>query len=313
MLKEDFWRYSNGMIELNTTINSPLHTHPDMPRNVHVVTDCEARLKLGFTLDADVTRLTERSHYGPLRVQKPLYPEDKKICHAIIVHPPGGILGGDILRTQVCVEEGAQALISTPGAAKWYKANGKISQQFLRLDVGAGASLEWLPQETIFFDCADVLLKQDINLALDAALIFCDIFCFGRTASNEQFTIGKVKQSTTIHRDGKLIWFEQGRLSGGSSAMTSQVGLAHASVTANFLAIGGGTISQQHINALREAAASQLSAGEQFGATLVKGVAVVRYLGDSSEQARRLMLLAWQFLRPVVIGHDAISLRVWNT
>ena len=94
--------------------------------------------------------------------------------------------------------------------------------------------------------------------------------------------------------------------------MTSQPGLANASVSASLLAVGG-TVSQQHINALRESAAGQLSAGEQFGVTLVKGVTVVRYLGDSSEQARRLMLLAWQFLRPPVIGRDAISLRVWNT
>jgi urease accessory protein len=300
------------MTELKTTNNLPLQSDPDMPIPVNGVADCEARLKLGFTLDEDVTRLTERVHFGPLRVQKPLYPEDKKICHAVIVHPPGGILGGDILRSEVCVSEGAKALISTPGAAKWYKANGKISQQILRLNVHAGASLEWLPQETIFIDCADVRLKQEIVLANDAALIFCDIFCFGRTASNEQFTVGKVKQASTIQRDGKLIWFEQGQLSGDSSAMASQVGLAGASVTANLLAVGG-AISQQHIHALREAAAAQLSAGEQFGATLVKGVAVVRYLGNSSEQARRMMLLAWQVLRPVVIGRDAIPLRVWNT
>ncbi|MFZ6798402.1 urease accessory protein UreD [Undibacterium sp. Di24W] len=290
----------------------PFQSRNETSFTAHVTAACEARLKLGFTLDEDVTRLTERQHFGPLRVQKPLYPEDKKICHAIIVHPPGGILGGDILRTEVGVSTGAQALISTPGAAKWYKANGKLSQQVLRLEVGASASLEWLPQETIFFDCAEVLLKQEIVLASDASLIFCDIFCFGRTASNEQFNAGKVRQVTTIHRDGKLIWFEQGQLSGGSSMMASQVGLADASVTASLLAVGG-SISQNHINALREAAAAQLSPGEQFGATVVKGVTVVRYLGDSSEQARRLMLLAWQFLRPVVIGRDAIPLRVWNT
>lgn len=273
---------------------------------------CDASLRLGFTIDHGVTRLTERQHHGPLRVQKPLYPEDQSICHAIIVHPPGGIVGGDKLNMTIQVTDGAKALIATPGASKWYRANGKVSQQNVCLNVQAGASIEWLPQETIFFNQADVQIKQEIRLASDAALIFCDIFCFGRTASNEQFTIGKVKQATTINRDGKLIWFEQGQLLGGSSAMASQVGMAHASVTANLLAVGG-TVGQQHINALREAAAAQLSAGEQFGATLVKGVAVVRYLGDSSEQARRLMLLAWQFLRPVVIGRDAIPLRIWNT
>ena len=84
---------------------------------------CHARLSLGFADDAGTTRLMERAHFGPLRVQKPLYPEGPEVCHAIVVHPPGGIVGGDELAVKVAVSPGARAFITTPGAAKWYKAN----------------------------------------------------------------------------------------------------------------------------------------------------------------------------------------------
>ena len=108
----------------------------------------QARLSLGFTDDAGTTRMTERSHFGPLRMQKPLYPENPAVCHAIVVHPPGGVVGGDELQIAARVGDNAHAFITTPGAAKWYKANGRISKQDIRLEAGAGASLEWLPLQS---------------------------------------------------------------------------------------------------------------------------------------------------------------------
>jgi len=169
-----------------------------------------ARLRLGFSDDAGVTRMTERSHFGPLRVQKPLYPEHPSICHAIIVHPPGGIVGGDELHIDATLGDQAHALLTTPGAGKWYRANGNLSHQYVTLQAAAGARLEWLPQETIFFNEADVRLEHKVTLAVDASYIGGEILCFGRTASGESFTRGSVGQRTSIRRDGKLLWFEQG-------------------------------------------------------------------------------------------------------
>ncbi len=92
-------------------------------------------------------------HQGPLRMQKALYPEGDAVCHAVVVHPPGGIAGGDALQVTVAIEPGAHALVTTPGAAKWYKANGRRRSQQVRLDVSG--HLEWLPQEAIVFDAAE--------------------------------------------------------------------------------------------------------------------------------------------------------------
>ncbi|MFZ6776455.1 urease accessory protein UreD [Undibacterium sp. Ji83W] len=275
----------------------------------------QASLQLGFSKDGDVTRLTERKHNGPLRVQKPLYPEGDAVCHAIIIHPPGGVVGGDQLKVDVKLAADTHALVTTPGAAKWYRSNGYISAQHVNLKLDAGARLEWLPQETIFFDDACVDLQQTIHLAADARLIAADIFCFGRTASGETYNSGRIKQHCSIYREGRMIWHEQGSLQGGSPAMQSPLGLNGKSVSAMVLA-SGAMLSGEQLQVLREQTSALLSEREaeaMCGVTQMKSVIVARYLGNSSEVARLWMQMVWQHLRPVVIGCDAKIPRIWNT
>ncbi len=269
----------------------------------------QARLSLGFADDAGTTRLIERSHSGPLRVQKPLYPEGGAVCHAIVVHPPGGVVGGDRLAINARVGAAAHAFLTSPGAAKWYKANGKVSRMQVHLHAQAGASVEWLPQESIFFDQADVALEQSVTLEADATYIGCDIICLGRRASGETFNSGKITQRTQIRRDGKLIWWEQGALAGGGASMRSPLGLDGHSVCATLLAAGK-ALPAAALAGVREAG---LAAGARFGVTQVKGVLAARYLGDDSEQARRLMLAVWQRLRPLLLERAAPVPRIWNT
>jgi urease accessory protein len=283
-----------------------------LPPRTPAKTDCQATLSLGFADDAGTTRLVERTHFGPLRVQKPLYPEGPEVCHAIVVHPPGGVVGGDELTINTHVGAHAHTFITTPGAAKWYKANGHISHQNIQLNVEKNASLEWLPQETIFFDTAHVQLNNDISLGKDATYIGCEILCFGRTASGESFNSGKITQRNAIRREGKLIWFEQGSITGGSSAMTSPLALAGNTVCTTLIAAGK-SLPPSSINAMREAAAAIKEENGAFGITQMKSVLVVRYLGNSSEIARKLITQAWQQLRPELLGREGVVPRIWNT
>jgi urease accessory protein len=268
--------------------------------------DWRARLSLGFADDRGTTRLVERSHYGPLRVQKPLYPEHPSVCHAIVVHPPGGVVGGDQLALAATVGNGARAFITTPGAAKWYRANGHLSRQDLRLEIGSGAALEWLPQETIFFEGANVRLVTEVQMAADASFITGDILCFGRTASGERFDHGRVSQRLQVRRGGRLIWFEQGVLLGGDAGFAGPLGLNGHTVCAMLLAVGR-QADAACVQALRE------EAGTGFGVTQMKSVLVVRYIGDSSQEARRLMHRAWRLLRPALLDRAAVTPRIWNT
>ncbi len=280
---------------------------PNMTRD-HLL----ATLNLSFERDLDTTRLMQRDHFGPLRVQKPLYPEDPSICHAIVVHPPGGVVGGDELQINASAGKHAHAFLSTPGAAKWYRAHGHVSRQRLTLDVADQAIIEWMPQETILFNGADIVLDTSITLAGQASYIGCEILCFGRTASGEKFDHGRIRQHLVIHRDGKPLWLEQGSLHGGSKQMTSPLALAGYTVCANLIAVG--TIAPANVlQAIRSAIGDAGKGIGKFGATQMKSVTIVRYLGHSSEIAREVMLSAWKICRPALTGHHAMVPRIWNT
>ncbi|WP_350133385.1 urease accessory protein UreD [Nitrosomonas sp.] len=272
----------------------------------------QARLSLKFAAIDDTTRLVERDHFGPLLVQKPLYPEGRKVCHAVIIHPPGGIVGGDQLEIIADAEAFAKVQITTPGASKWYKANGHTSQQKIRIRVKKGASLEWVPQETIFYNHTDVSVDHQITLEDDAVYIGCEILCFGRTAFGETFSDGQIKQRTSIQRNGKIIWLEQIRLRGEDAAMNGPLALSGKTVCATLL-LTGKTIPQPLLDLAREEAEKTANGAGQVGISQLKAVTVARYLGDSSEVARHVMLRIWGLLRPELTGCAAIVPRMWST
>jgi urease accessory protein len=267
----------------------------------------QARLHLGFARAGDTTRLVRRAHSGPLRVQKALYPEGPGACHVIVVHPPGGVVGGDRLHIDVDAGEGCHVLATSPGAAKWYRANarqpGQASRQTVHLRAGADAAIEWLPQETIFYNDADVDLAHEVDLAPGARYLGSEVLVFGRRASGERFTGGRIRQRTRIRQDGRLLWCEQGILT--PAGLASPFGLGGHAVCATFLAVGAPVPAALQAG-LR--AADPLLALSQ-----VKSVFVARHLGDDGEAARAAMLRVWQALRPHYLGRPASVPRIWHT
>jgi urease accessory protein len=272
----------------------------------------KAKLSLKFAEIDGTTRLVDRNHFGPLLVQKPLYPEGREVCHVVIIHPPGGVVGGDHLEISADIGANANTQITTPGASKWYKANGRISQQKIRINVNKGGSLEWLPQETIFYNNSNVDIDHRITLEKDAVYVGCEILCFGRTAFGETFNGGKIKQRTSIHRDGKMIWLEQIHLLGESNTMRDPLALSGKTVCASLL-LTGKTIPQPLIDLAREEIGKITGDTDQAGISQLKSVTVARYLGNSSEVARQVMLRVWSLFRPEMLGRSEIVPRMWNT
>lgn len=262
----------------------------------------KAELALGFRLIDDKTVLSEKRFDGPLVVQKPFYPEGDAVCHAIVVHPPAGIAGGDELTLDVSARQDASVLLTTPGAGKWYRSAGPWARQKLRFDVPG--NLEWLPQETIVFDAALADMDCEVNLGPNGRYVGWEILCLGRTGSGERFGRGRLRMKSTLSRGGIPVWWEQGIIAGGDRFMSSAAGLGGKTVCATLLAAAP-VIDRSILASCREAA--------ELAVTLLPGLLVARMLCDSSEQAKAGMTRLWSKLRPHIFGRDAVEPRIWKT
>lgn len=279
---------------------------------VAVQSGWEATLKLHFALNDDSeTILASRLHKGPLVVQKALYPEGKAVCHVMLLHPPGGVAGGDSLSVNVTTAQGSHALMTTPGAGKWYKSNGRLATQLLQFRVKKSSVFEWLPQEAILFDGAEVHWQTRIELEEDACYMGWEIVCFGRSASGEKFSHGSLRQETEIFCEGKRIWGEYASVAGSDKLLSSATGLAGRTVSGTFL-LAGALISNELLKKLRAIELDNTS-GSVSGISRMGKMVAVRYLGYSSEQARQYFSVVWSMLRPEVCGRISCMPRIWST
>ncbi len=267
-----------------------------------------AELELGFERRGPRSVLATRRHDGPLAVQKTFHPEGEDICHALVLHPPAGIAGGDELDIAVRAGENANALLATPGAGKWYRSSGDRALQRIRFDIGADACLEWLPQETIVYDGALAGMLTEVRLAAGARYLGWEVLCLGRTGSGERFTRGECRLCTRIEREDQPLFNERGRIEGGSALLDSPAGLAGQPVCGTLLAVSPGCDA-----ALVAACRALKPACGEGGVTLLPGVLIARYLGASSEAAKNYFVQIWRILRPVVAGREAVDLRIWRT
>jgi len=260
------------------------------------------------------TRLVERRHTGPLIVQRPFYPEGDP-CHVYLVHPPGGVVGGDELRIDVQVDANAHALITTPAATKFYRCEGRGSSQIQELRA-SGATLEWLPQENIFYRGADVRTATRVQIDRDSRFIGWEINCLGLPARGEPFDAGTMRLDLELWRLpsasesvdwGRVpVFVDRLRLRGDSAARHAAWGLAGQETIGTLLATPA---TRAQVDSVRE-----LIEGERFAAvSLVDGVLVLRALAPQAEAVRKLFVAAWQRLRPAIIGREAVLPRIWNT
>lgn len=266
-----------------------------------------AHLVLEYERRGERTVLAARRHDGPLVVQKALYPEGDAVCHNIIVHPPAGIVGGDSLEIDACIGAQGHVLLTTPGAAKWYRSAGAWAQQHNAFAVGEGACLEWLPQETIVFNGALARLNTEIQLAAGASYMGWEVLCLGR-GSGEGFERGQCCSSVSVMRGGKLLWIERAGIKAGGKLMRSAAGLGGKTVNGTLI-VAAENVDGIDVNACRAVTARE----GDTAVTRVPGVLVARYLGASSEAARQYFAALWACVRPVVAGREAVAPRIWST
>jgi urease accessory protein len=263
----------------------------------------KAELALGFQQRNGKTVLAERRQLGPLTVQRAFYPE-AGLAHLYILHPPGGVAGGDDLAIQVDCANAAEALLTTPAAGKFYRSEGALARQSIRLRVAANASLEWLPQETLLFSGANAETELLVELHQQSRFIGWDMACLGMPECGEGFVQGSARFRVRIECEGKPLLIEN--LQANHEFALAAWGLRGNAVMGALYAY---PFPPSHLDSVQALWENQTG----FAATLLDNLLVCRGIAPQAAGLRTEFERVWHTIRPLVIGREACLPRVWAT
>ncbi|HTP70836.1 MAG TPA: urease accessory protein UreD [Burkholderiaceae bacterium] len=286
------------------------------PRDVAAAT-WQARLRLDVRRDGDGRCVVHAAHEGPLRVLKTLYPEGDAVAHQVIVHPPGGIVGGDRLEIALRLQPRAHALVTTPGATRFYRSAGGSGTQRVDAALEEGARLEWLALEAIAHSGCLGENHACFRLAADAEMIGWDLVALGLPASGEPFAAGRFTQ----HLELPGVWLERGVIdSADTTLLRSPLGLAGRSTLLTLWFAAGQVLADARVDALVDAARECVDAHGHDDERLIAGVTalqqrvvVLRALAHRVEPAMVLAQAVRAAWRRVAWQLDAPPPRVWRT
>ena len=277
----------------------------------------EASLLLEFTKSSTSkkTLLSRREHFGPLMIQKALYPEGDEICHAVVLHPPAGIAGGDHLHIEINILSDSKAVVTTPGATKWYKSNGLDASQVIHLHVEHGAHLDFLPQENIFFNQTSarnaIYLHQDLN----SSMIGWDISQLGRVAMGEKWTDAHLKNELQLFLNERLCWLESSEITSEDLRKESDCKLGGYPVL-GVMWLSGTAATGEVLERILDfvpwtdqlrVGVTRLELTDKHGLILIRGIATeVEYLKDCFIQI-------WLNFRQDISEIPPLALRLWKT
>lgn len=269
-------------------------------------------LKLDYREQSGRTIALDR-HHGPLRVLQRLYPEGDRVCHHVLVHPPGGLVGGDVLEVEAHVAEGSHALITTPGATRFYKTTEAAARQHVQLQVAPGARLEWLPLETIAYRQCRAQNTLTCTLAPGGEAFGWDVLALGLPAAGQHWDSGTYQQ----HLEIPGVWLERARLAADDlDLLDGPTGWAGHRVLATLWFAAGAALSSDRREALLETARGlTLDSGTVIaGATAPNDhVVVLRALGPNVEPVMQRLQQVWAAWRQAAWQLPACPPRVWRT
>ncbi|WP_213989926.1 urease accessory protein UreD [Sodalis sp. dw_96] len=283
----------------------PGAAHDDIP--VNQAADSEAtgwlgRLDLTFARRNRRTAMVRCSHSGPFTVQRAFYPEEDH-PHVYLLHPPGGVVGGDRLELSVRLEQGSHAVLTMPGATKFYRSAGaeaRLRQKFL---LEEDSVLEWLPQGNIFFPAANVAINSEFTLHAGARLLGFETLCLGRPVMGEAFEQGRLNSLLRIHCPGSAGLYERLEIQGG---MLNK--LADYPLVGTFFATPASVEMLDKVRALLARFNPPVA-----GATLLDTLLMVRLLDDDNQRLQEILHGVWALLRPQMLGREAVPPRIWST
>jgi urease accessory protein len=222
------------------------------------------RIALAVKAHDGVTRRARVHEAGSLRVRCPNTTSAE--MEAVILNTAGGVAGGDRFGLDIAVGDGASLVVTTAAAEKVYRALGAEAVIDMTLDVAAGASLAWLPQETILFDRARLSRSIAIDLAADARLMLAEGIVFGRSGMGETVEGGALFDRWRVRRDGSLIYAESVRLDGAIAGKLAQTAVTKGGVAvATVLIVPGDDATVAAIRALEDRFVGEVGASTWNG------------------------------------------------
>ena len=276
-----------------------------------------ASLQLNYSLresSGSSKTVAHFNHTGPLRILQSLYPEGSSICHNVLVHPPGGLVGGDMLDININVEPGAHALVTTPGATRFYRSDGEHALQHSCITLEPNARMEWLPLEAICYSGCLAENRLTLQLAPGAELLGWDVTAFGLPAAGKPFDAGYFCQ----HIEVPGVWLERAQIKAlDTLLMNSPLGLAGHRCMGTLFFVAGSKLArnrrQEALDKARDVMADHPLCATA-GATSPDGqVVVVRVLAPVVEPAMALLKQVWLTWRGHFWQQTACSPRIWFT
>lgn len=266
-------------------------------------------LNLVYAQRGDATVLVDNHMTSPLKVQRPFYPEGAHVCHSVVLHTAGGMVGGDRTDLNFHLQRQSKALITTAAASKIYRSNGLQARQTIQIKVDKSACLEWLPQETIVFNGAIYRQDLQVELAPQASWISWDITRFGRSARGEKFCTGEWRSHTEVWQQGQPLWIDRQWLPGSEEIINSPHALAGQSIIGSLVWIGQ-PVEPEIVAKARSLWTTQ-HAG-QAGVTRLTSGLLCRYRGSDSTEVRNWFKSVWQLLRLSYLKRPSYLPRVWQ-
>ena len=269
------------------------------------------------------TQLTKTKRCGPLTIQKAFYPEGRDCAHLYLLHPPAGIVSGDELRINIDVQQNAHALITTPGANRFYRARTDLSigdpkqTQITKISLGADAKCEHFPLETLVYNQANGV--NNVEVRVHDSSVYCgwDITCLGLPSSNEEFTAGRFTQLNTLYCDDILIYHDKVTIEPQRDIQHHAAGLAGNPVFGTFLAYAPiSKVSHEQRTQLIEqlrAVVEENAASSLVSITDIRQLLVMRYLGQQAHQCKSLFIELWKLIRPLYAEKQGVQPRIWFT
>jgi len=273
-------------------------------------TSWQGKVKLIYQYKQEKTSIKSSFAQAPFKLQSPFYPEGDNICHSVILHTAGGIVGGDYLQQEITLEPQAEVFITTPAATKIYGSDKKKAFQNIEINLKKDSYLEYFPQEIIFFNQAHFQQKVKINLEENALYLGWEIVRFGRTARKEIVDQGQWLNYVEIWQGEKPLWIDRQKFRGDTGLFFSPNGLAGQPVVANLVMVGK-EFDSDLINEIRSLWREEEITG-QWGVTALQKGLLCRYQGFSVSESKKYLLKIWRLLRAKEGKSPLIKPRFWQ-